>query len=224
MLELGPTHWEVARRAMRFMLHGLQCTQNAKIETGCSVAGNMKRPPEVLTGDCPEAKRAAGNCSYNTKIVGVDSNEETDGAFYVMAAWGRVISLTGDTTLEKDFYKTLKTYMEYYLTPGAHSSTGTPYWNESLGLLWTPHLEHSRLTRMWSAYDSLTNSFAVESIRYMVAAAQRQEPGNAQLVARWQASRAAMIRGLHSSLAYSGVETGGKPIYAEMVSPLLDQA
>eukprot|EP01045_Picozoa_sp_COSAG04_P057111 COSAG04_NODE_27040_length_287_cov_1.095745_1_plen_66_part_10 len=66
MLELGPTHWEVARRAMRFMLHGLQCTQNAKIETGCSVAGNMKRPPEVLTGDCPEAKRAAGNCSYNT--------------------------------------------------------------------------------------------------------------------------------------------------------------
>ena len=224
MLELGPTHWEVARRAMRFMLHGLQCTQNAKIETGCSVAGNMKRPPEVLTGDCPEAKRAAGNCSYNTKIVGVDSNEETDGAFYVIAAWGRVVALTGDTTLEKDFYKTLKTYMEYYLTPGAHSSTGTPYWNESLGLLWTPHLEHSRLTRMWSAYDSLTNSFAVESIRYMVAAAQRQEPGNAQLVARWRASRAAMIRGLHSSLAYSGVETGGKPIYAEMVSPLLDQA
>ena len=51
MLELGPTHWEVARRAMRFMLHGLQCTQNAKIESGCSVAGNMKRPPEVLPGD-----------------------------------------------------------------------------------------------------------------------------------------------------------------------------
>ena len=78
--------------------------------------------------------------------------------------------------------------------------------------------------RCCDQYDSLTNSFAVESIRYMVAAAQRQEPGNAQLVARWQASRAAMIRGLHSSLAYSGVETGGKPIYAEMVSPLLDQA
>jgi hypothetical protein len=34
MLELGPEHWSTARKAMRFMLHGLQCTQNAKIEPG----------------------------------------------------------------------------------------------------------------------------------------------------------------------------------------------
>ena len=31
MLELGPGHWDTARQAMRFMLHGLQCTQNAKV-------------------------------------------------------------------------------------------------------------------------------------------------------------------------------------------------
>ena len=100
-------------------------------------------------------------------------------------------------------------YMDFYFPAGAPaiSSTGTAYWNESLGLLWTPNLEHSRLTRsdpcpphvrsssrvcalaetgvpgrvcvltarvcvlyaracrMWSAYDSLTNSFALEGMR-----------------------------------------------------------
>lgn len=94
MLELGPEHWLTARRAMRFMLHGLQCTQNARLEPGCSIAKNMKRnPPEVLRGDCSEAKRKAGVCRYNTKIVGVDANEETDGGFYVISAWGRVVSV-----------------------------------------------------------------------------------------------------------------------------------
>ena len=40
-------------------------------------------------------------------------------------------------------------YMDFYFPAGAPaiSSTGTAYWNESLGLLWTPNLEHSRLTR-----------------------------------------------------------------------------
>ena len=84
--------------------------------------------------------------------------------------------MTGDEALERDFYATLKTYMDFYFPAGppAVSSTGTPYWNESMGLLWTPNLEHSRLTRMWSAYDALTNSFAVEGMRYMIAAAKRQ--------------------------------------------------
>jgi len=109
MLELGPTRYDVARSAMRFMLHGLACTQNAKIVAGCSVAGNMSRPPEVLVGDCPDAKRKAGTCKYNKKIVGVSSNEETDGTFYVIAGWGRVVTVTGDAALETDFYLTLKT-------------------------------------------------------------------------------------------------------------------
>merc|ERR1719247_1922614 len=106
--------------------------------------------------------------------------------------------------------------MEYYLTPGAHSSTGTPYWNESLGLLWTPHLEHSRLTKMWSAYDSLTNSFAVEAIRCMLEALRRQEPDNTKLAALWTQRRQALIDvGLGRTLAYAGEETAGHTIYAE---------
>merc|ERR1719460_1708912 len=109
ILELGPDRWEVARKAMRFMLHGLQCTQNTVLEPGCSVALKMTRPPEVLRGDCPESARKAGRCHYNTKIVGVDANEETDGAFYVIEAWGRVVAVTNDTALERDFYPTLKT-------------------------------------------------------------------------------------------------------------------
>ena len=85
----------------------------------------MKRPPEVLNGNCPDADRKAGKCKWNTQIISVSANEETDGAFYVIAAWGRVIAVTGDVSLEKDFYATLKTYMEYYFTPGAKSSGGT---------------------------------------------------------------------------------------------------
>ena len=61
---------------MRFMLHALQCTQNDKREPGCSVGASMKRnPPEVLIGDCPQSKRQAGTCKYNTKIVGVNAYE-----------------------------------------------------------------------------------------------------------------------------------------------------
>lgn len=221
ILELGPAHWPTARKAMRFMLHGLQCTQNDKVEAGCSIGkGMVRNPPEVLKGDCPEAARQAGTCAYNTKIVDVDANEETDGAFYVIAAWGRVVAVTGDTSLEDDFFSTLKTYMDFYFPAGAPpvSSTGTAYWNESLGLLWTPNLEHSRLMKMWSVYDALTNSFAVEAMRYMIGAASRQ--GELEAVPRWTAYRNKILHGLETSLAYSGVETGGEampPIYAELL-------
>ena len=57
-----------------------------------------------------------------------------------------------------------------------------------MGLLWTPNLEHSRLTKMWSAYDSLTNSFAVEGMRYMIAAGKRQHAPQAA-IDRWATYR-----------------------------------
>jgi len=141
MLELGPDRWDVARKAMRYMLQQLQvrfgrglshstldvvhththtntreknekilvvltnavptillflqCTQDATLQPGCGVALNLTRPPEVMHGDCPEASRKAGSCAYNKQIVAVDMNEETDGAFYVMVAWGRVVAVTG---------------------------------------------------------------------------------------------------------------------------------
>lgn len=221
MLELGPDRWATARKAMRFLLHGLQCTQNPTTVPGCSIGNGMRRPPEVLVGDCPDAARAAGSCKYNTKIVGVSANEETDGAFYVIAGWGRVVAITGDASLERDFYATLKTYMAYYFTPGAASAGGVPYWNETLGLLWTPMLEHSRLTRGWSAYDSLTNSFAIEAIRYMIQAAERQEPASparAAMVQSWAAYREKIVASLDTgALSYAGVETGEAKIYAELL-------
>ena len=117
-------------------------------------------------------------------------------------------------------------YMTYYLTPGAHSSGGVPYWNEMLGLLWTPMLEHSRLTKGWSAYDSLTNSFAVEAIRYMTLAAERQEPdtpARARMIEGWNGYREKIIASLNDgALSYSGKETvsaSGEPrkIYAELL-------
>lgn len=217
ILELGKEHWPIAQKAMRFMLHGLQCTQNAAIEPGCQIALNMSKPPEVIYGDCTEEKRKTGSCNYSTEIIGVDTNEETDGAFYVIGAWGRVIAITGDLELEKDFYTTLKTYMSYYLSPGAVSTIGVPYFNASLGLLWTPHLEHSRLTKMWAAYDSLTNSFAIEALRYMITAAKRQEPGNPKVAKVWDTYRQKLITGLDTSLTYKGIETGNKDIYAELL-------
>ena len=77
--------------------------------------------------------------------------------------------------------------------------------------------EHSRLTRMWSAYDSLTNSFAVEGIRYMLNAAARVAPSDTATIKRWSSFRSKIIAGLHSTagLEYRGVETDQAPIYAE---------
>ena len=62
----------------------------------------------------------------------------------------------------------------------------------------TPHLEHSRLTQMWAAYDSLTNSFAIEGLRYMIAAANRL--GKPELAAQWGGFRDGLIVGLDNSL------------------------
>jgi hypothetical protein len=226
ILELGPQAWPTARKAMRFMLQNLQCTQNVDLEPGCSVKGGIKQPykhpPQILNGNCPDADRKKGICKYNTKITSVSAaREETDGALYVIAGWGRTVAVTGDTSLEVDFYQTLKTYMTYYFAPGAKSSTGTPYWNDTLGLLWNPDLEHSRLTRGWVAYDSLTNSFAIEAIRYMVLAAERQEPASparAAVIKRWTTYRDAMVNALNQgALQYQGVETQNKPIYAELI-------
>jgi len=85
MLEIGQERWPTARRAMRFMLEGLQCTQNKVKVPGCELGLGIRRPPEVLNGNCPEAARAAKKCEYNTAFVGVEMNEETDGTFYIIA-------------------------------------------------------------------------------------------------------------------------------------------
>eukprot|EP01052_Picozoa_sp_SAG31_P028211 SAG31_NODE_2703_length_5220_cov_6.258153_2_plen_740_part_00 len=217
ILELGPTRWPVAQKAARFLLHSLRCTQRAVFGPGCMVAPNLTFPPEVLIGDCPQPRRAAGKCVHNTAIVGVGVNEETDAAFYVIAAWGRVVTVANDTALEAEFYETLKAYIVAYLGRGvAPRGAHSPYWDEQLGLLWNPRLEHSRLSRYWSTYDALTNSFAVEALRVMIDAAGRQEPSNTELIADWERFRARIIHGLHTSLAYAGVETQQRPIYAEL--------
>ena len=180
---------------MRYMLAGLQCTSNTKLEPGCQVALGLKRPPEVLVAN-----------ANLTAIISVDNNEETDGAFAVIAAWGRVVALTGDTSLEDQHYALLKQYTNYYLEPA--------YFNHTLSLLYTDVLEHSRLGVFWSAFDILTNSFAVEGIRCMIAAAGRQN--DTEEAAVWTAARDKLLAGIHANLSYVGMETDGQQIYAEL--------
>jgi hypothetical protein len=47
-------------------------------------------------------------CSYDTR-------DQTDGTFYLIAAWGRYVNLTRDTTMEEKYYPLLANYTLHYL-------------------------------------------------------------------------------------------------------------
>ena len=56
---------------------------------------------------------------------------------------------------------------------------------------------------MWAAYDSLTNSFAIEGLRYMIGAADRL--GKPELAAQWGKFRDRLIAGLDNSLKCTAI-------------------
>jgi hypothetical protein len=90
-----------------------------------------------------------------------------------------------------------------------------PYFNATLGLLFNPNLEHSRLGHYWSTFDVLTNAFAAEALRTMAGLAARL--GRPQ-AARWAALQAEVVAGTARSLGYAGAnDTRGAPVYAELI-------
>ena len=218
MLQLGPKYYPTARRALRFLLSQLSRFYEAG-ESFNSYA------PHTMTVD------------HNlTKAVSLGTIDQTDDTFYLITAWGLYLNRTGDASMRADYYPLLKGYAGHYLGPGARSlgsggtvhnpakGGGVPYWNATLGLLWNPNLEHSRLGSFWSCYDTLTNSFAVAGLEALATAAA--ELGNTADADTWQGHRRAILGGLAASLSVpspvpaslpeGGGTSGGANMYAEL--------
>lgn len=123
---------------------------------------------------------------------------------------GLYVNRSTDFDTEEKYYDLLAGYAMHYLADGArslgfggapadpHIGGGVLYWNESLSLLWNPNLEHSRLGSYWSCYDQLTNSFAVEGLRALAAAATRL--GRDADATKWSAIRARILHGINTML------------------------
>ena len=209
LVQCGAAQAKVAGRALRFMLTQLQDYY--------APDSYLSYAPHVMQGN-----------KALDKIVSFEKTDQTDGTFYLIAAYGRYCEATGDAAMRADFYGLLKKYALHYLAPGARSlgEGGTPgnpqkgggvlYWNETLSLLWNPNLEHSRLGSYWSCYDQLTNSFAAEAMRVLAVAATRLgKPEDATLWGGW---RAKILRGIGTALTHADPlnTPEGRSIYGEL--------
>lgn len=181
----------------------------------------LYEPGRSYDSYAPHVMTADANLS---KIVSLDTIDQTDATFYLITAWGRYVQLTADTQMERDYYALLSKYATHYLAPNASSlgsggspshpqkGGGVPYFNQSLSLLWNANLEHSRLGSYWSAYDALTNSFAAEGLRVLAQAATRL--GLQHEAQHWEMLRGHIMRGINTSL--STTDELGNSVYAEL--------
>ena len=168
-------------------------------------AAGVDYAPHVMTAD-------AGL----DRIVALDMADQTDGTMHLAVTVARFLELGGDPALGRAFYPTVRRLLNHYAAPHAANVGGVPYFNATLGLLFNPNLEHSRLGHYWSTFDVLTNTFAAEALRQMAGVAAAMGDG-AQATA-WAALRTAVVAGVAESLGYATAnETSGAPIYGELI-------
>lgn len=192
MEQQDQTSLEVVGRILNFTLSAIR-------DAGLDYA------PHVMTAD-----------ASLSRIVSFDMADQTDGTMHLAVAFSRYVELSGDSILGRTFFPTVSKLLNHYAAPSAVNVGGVPYFNASLGLLFNPNLEHSRLGHYWSTFDVLTNTFAMEALRQM--ALQAVQNGDPDQAAAWQALRTELLAGVATSLGYSSVnETGGLPIYAELI-------
>ena len=89
----------------------------------------------------------------------------------------------------------------------------TPLFNESLGLVFNPNLEHSRDDHYWPCYDLIANTFAEEALRLMGTAATRAN--DTAGAAAFAAFRSKLQSGLARSLSHTVDGIAGN-IYGEL--------
>jgi hypothetical protein len=161
--------------------------------------------PHVMTAD-PSLSR----------VVSFDMADQVDGTMHLAITFARFLAAGGDARLGTAFYRTVARLLNHYAVPRSANVGGVPYFNVTLGLIFNPNLEHSRLGHYWSGFDVLTNTFAAEALRQMADVALGQnDPAQA---AAWQSLRAQVLAGVAASLGYSTLnETNGAPIYAELI-------
>ena len=133
---------------------------------------------------------------------------QADTTFFLLHAWSLFAQQAPDTEENRNFIKAyeekVKTFANYFFDNG--------YYNEELGLLRNPSLEHSRDGSYFNAYDLLTNVYASQALHELAALFEKSDAQNA---AKWASYSESIAKGIHKNLV---AEVDGKTIYAEMRS------
>jgi hypothetical protein len=128
--------------------------------------------------------------------------DEVDANYNFIIAYCTYLKETGDTSMENDFYSTVKNYASFYLN--------STYYNNSFKLLLCPHLEQLRGGISSSAYDTGTNILAAEALNLLIPIAQKRSDSNFTNLCRTY--RDNILEGIRDNLSWN-VE--GKNIYGE---------
>ncbi len=144
----------------------------------------------------------------NNNTTPISTKPQADTTFYLLHAWYEFAANAPSTADNKEFISKyvdmVRTFAYYYFDHG--------YFNEELGLIRNPSLEHSRDVAYFNAYDLLTNTLASQALHELSIYFKDIDP---QSAAEWAAYADKIVRGIHTNLV---AEVNGKTTYAEMKS------
>ena len=144
----------------------------------------------------------------NNNTGPISTRLQADTTFFLLHAWYQFASQAPDTEENRQFIEqhaeTVKAFADYFFDNG--------YFNEELGLLRNPSLEHSRDGCYFNGYDLLTNVYASQALHELAAFFQESDPENAE---KWDSYADQIAEGIHTNLV---AEVDGQTIYAEMRS------
>lgn len=184
LIETG--RYQEAELTLRYLLETLE-------------KNNLERIPRVI-GD-------------NFKIE--DDQFQIDGQAHVILAWARLALKRGHTQFEDDTWEQVRALMKF-TTSRAFFLHGHWYgsWSIEPGLVRNTAIEHSKESRMWDAFDILTQSFVGAALTDMVTIAERHQ--DKKMIDLWNNQLGLLKGGLDKNLTtnYYGIKT-----YLEMLLP-----
>ncbi|MDD3079933.1 MAG: hypothetical protein PHH37_12640 [Paludibacter sp.] len=160
---------------------------------------NLERIPRVIGG------------TFNIE----DDQFQIDGQAHVILAWARLALKRGHTQFEDDTWEQVRALMKF-TTSRAFFLHGHWYghWSIEPGLVRNTAIEHSKESRMWDAFDLLTQSFVGAALTDMVTIAEKHQ--DKKMVKLWSNQLDLLKDGLDTNLTttYYGIKT-----YLEMLLP-----
>lgn len=144
-----------------------------------------------------------------------DAARQVDCTYMLVYAWAQFYKAAAENELYaqwlKDSYPLVARLCNYYLKEDNQ-------WNDSLGLIYNPHFEHTRNTQYHRGYDLITNVFASQSMYEMAEIAKAF--GDGENAAFWAEMDRRLISGIERTLICT---LDGETIYAEMLGKMVDE-
>lgn len=145
-------------------------------------------------------------------ISHVDDIDQIDGQAHVLLSWALLAQTKGYTSFRDETYDFAARLMDRSSTAPYLSSCTR--WRIEPGLVLNIHLEHSRESQYWHAYDFLSQSFVAASLDAMREVAV--QVGDDERAQKWETRLQMLQKNIEISMCR---DFEGQRIYAEMLLP-----